>query len=99
MVVEPQDRVEAEELGVNASEEEIGITHVMAISFRRTVIVIVEDREGLCGIGISTAWPWLRFNPLIGRAKARQHALRHIGVARDKAANARASSLRYAAAE
>jgi len=83
---EPQDRVEAEELGIDASEEADGVVHIMAISFRRTTVVIMQDADGVIGIGSSIAWPRGRFDPDIGRAKARRNARRLLAYSRERSA-------------
>lgn len=79
-----EDHVEAEELGVDASEEDIGVVHVQAITYRRSVVVLVEDEYGFVGTGFSSSWPGQTFDPIIARAHARRFALRNLERTRER---------------
>jgi len=69
------DTVRAEELGIDASEEELGVVHIRCITLKRMTIVVIEASDGLMAVGFNAPWPWQAHDPVIGKAKARQKGL------------------------
>lgn len=68
------DVTRAEQLGVDAHEEDLGIVDVRCITYKRMTVVILETSDGLLVGGINAAWPEQRHEPDIGRAMARRKA-------------------------
>lgn len=77
------DVVHAEELGIDAGEFALGIVHIMAISFRKVDVVVLEDSDGLIGIGHSAAWPGQDADHAMARTRAREKAKKRLLMSRE----------------
>lgn len=77
------DVVRAEELGIDAGEVALGIIHIMAISYGRVEIVLIEDADGIIGIGHSAAWPGQDSDPAYARTRAREKGKKRLLLSRE----------------
>lgn len=75
-IIEPDDRVRAVSLGIDGDEAALGIVRAKCVTWRRTVVVIVETSCGLMASGNSVVTAG--GDPLITRGFARARAIRHL---------------------
>jgi len=80
------DTVRAEELGIDASEEELGVVDIRCITLKRMTIVVIEANDGLMAVGFNAPWPWQVHDAVIGKAMARQKALTGLTLMRERMA-------------
>ena len=75
MKTEIDNGATTDDLGVSQSEERLGITGLLAITYKRLTLVIAEDDEGLTAVGCNSPWPGQDHRPHFGLAAARQKAI------------------------
>lgn len=76
----------AEEIGIDAREEEMGVINVSLITRKRLTIVVMESSDGFTSTGTSAPWPGSRWNPDLDRVRARRRAMETLVRMRTKAA-------------